>query len=191
MQTATLPVRYEIETTGTISGVKSMKQICSSVMSEGGYNQTAVESVARRTTALTSISTTFLPVVSIRLASDSLGAVIIPRTIRVLPTSNGDYEVALIKNGSLTSASYDTTTFPHVDFDVAATAISGGTIVKSEYATASPLSSSEANVEAGYNFDLQLGVTLGGTSDVYTLAVRTIASTGAAIGSVAFYDLTT
>jgi hypothetical protein len=73
---------------------------------------------------------------------------------------------------------------------VAATAISGGTIVKSEYATASPLSSSEANVEAGYNFDLQLGATIGGTSDVYTLAVRTIASTGAAIGSIAFYDLT-
>jgi hypothetical protein len=190
MQTATLPVRYEIETTGAISGVKSMKQICSSVMSEGGYNQTAPESVARRTAALTSISTTFLPLVSIRLASDSLGSVVIPSTIRVLPTSNGDYEVALIKNGSLTSASYDTTTFPHVDFDVSATAISGGTIVKSEYATASPLSASEANVEAGYNFDLQLGVTIGGTSDVYTLAVRTISSTGAAVGSLAFYDLT-
>lgn len=190
MQTAILPIRYEIEALDTLASAASMKQICSSVMSEGGYSQTAVESVARRTTALTSISTTFLPLVSIRLASDSLGAVVIPQQIRVLPTSSGDYEVALIKNGTLTGASYDTTTFPHVDFDVAATAISGGTIVKSEYATASRLSSSEASVETGYNFDLQLGTTIGGTSDVYTLCIRTISSTGAAVGSLAFYDLT-
>ena len=190
MQTATLPVRYEIETTGTISGTKSMKQICSSVMSEGGYSQVSAESIARRTAALASIGSTFLPLVSIRLASNALGAVVIPHQMRVLPTSSGNYEIALIKNGSLTSASYDTTTFPNVDFDVSATAISGGTIVQNNYVTATNQSGSEAQLELGYNFDLQLGVTLGGTSDVYTVAVRELGGSGDAIGSLAFYDLT-
>lgn len=190
MQTAILPIRYEIEALGTLTGSKAMKQICSSVMSEGGYNQTSAESVARRTTALASIGSTFLPLVSIRLASNALGAVVIPHQMRVLPTSSGDYEIALIKNGSLTSASYDTTTFPNVDFDVSATAISGGTIVQNGYVTTTNRLGSEVQLELGYNFDLQLGVTLGGTSDVYTVAVRRLSGSGDAIGSLAFYDLT-
>jgi len=190
MQTAILPVRYEIEALDTLSGSKFMKQICSSVMSEGGYEQVSAESVARRTTELSSISSTFLPLISIRLASDSLGAVVLPYQARVLPTSNGNYEVVLIKNGTLTGASYNTTAFPHVDFDVAATAISGGTIVQNNYVTATNQARSESSSEFGYNFDLQLGVTISGTSDVYTIAVRVLSGTGDAIGSLAFYDLT-
>jgi len=190
MQTAILPVRYEITTTGAIAGVKAMKQICSSVMSEGGYNQISAESVARRTTELGSIGATFLPLVSIRLASNALGAVVIPAQVKVLPTSAGDYEVALVKNATLTAASYDTTTFPHVDFDVAATAMSGGTIVQVSYTSATNQSSGSAVPDVGYNFDLQLGVTIGGTSDVYTVAVRELGGSGDAIGSLSFYDLT-
>jgi hypothetical protein len=190
MQTAILPVRYEIEALGTLSGDAVLKQICSSVMSEGGYNQLSAESVARRTSELTSISTTFLPVISIRLASDSLGAVVIPHRVQVFPTSNANYEVALIKNGSLTGANYNTSDFAHVDFDVSATAISGGTIVQNGYASSSALSRTESNSDLGYNFDLQLGVTLADVSDVYTVAVRTLSGTGAAFGSLSFYDLT-
>lgn len=37
MTTATLPVRYEIENTGATSGASTMKQICATVISEGGY----------------------------------------------------------------------------------------------------------------------------------------------------------
>lgn len=190
MQTAILPVRYEIEALGTLSGDAVLKQICSSVMSEGGYNQLSAESVARRTSELTSISTTFLPIVSIRLASDSLGAVVIPQQVQVFPTSNANYEVALIKNGSLTGANYNTSDFAHVDFDVSATAISGGTIVQNGYTASSNQSRSESSSDLGYNFDLQLGVTLADVSDVYTVAIRTLSGTGAAFGSLSFYDLT-
>ena len=38
--------------------------------------------------------------------------------------------------------------------------------------------------------DLQLGATIGGTSDIYTLAVRTLSGTHSAIGSLSFWDLT-
>lgn len=190
MQTATLPLRLEIENTGTTASSSTMKQICSTVLSEGGYEQTSIENVARRTTTLTGIGTTFVPLVSIRLASDSLGAVVLPKQVRVLPVANGEYEVALIRNATLTGASYDTTTFKSVDFDITATAMSGGDIVLNEYVTASNQSGAQAQNDLVYNFDMQLGATIAGTSDVYTVAVRILSGTGSAIGSLAFYDLT-
>lgn len=189
MQTATLPLRLEIENTGATASNSSMKQICSTVLSEGGYEQTSVERVARRSTTLTGIGTSFVPLVSIRLASDSLGAVILPKQVRVLPIANGEYEIALVRNATLTGASYDTTTFASVDFDVTATAMSGGDIVLNEYATASNQAGTQAQNDLLYNFDMQLGATIAGTSDVYTVAVRILSGTGSAIGSLAFYDL--
>lgn len=65
-QTATLPLRLEIENTAATASSSSMKQICSTVISEGGYEQTSIERVARRTTTLTGIGTSFVPLVSIR-----------------------------------------------------------------------------------------------------------------------------
>ena len=189
MQTATLPLRIEIENTAATASSSSMKQICSTVISEGGYEQTSIERVARRTTTLTGIGTSFVPLVSIRLASDSLGAVILPKQVRVLPIANGEYEIALVRNATLTGASYDTTTFASVDFDVTATAMSGGDIVLNEYATASNQAGSQVQNDLLYNFDMQLGATIAGTSDVYTVAVRILSGTGSAIGSLAFYDL--
>ena len=189
MQTATLPLRIEIENTAATASSSSMKQICSTVISEGGYEQTSIERVARRSTTLTGIGTSFVPLVSIRLASDSLGAVILPKQVRVLPIANGEYEIALVRNATLTGASYDTTTFASVDLDVTATAMSGGDIVLNEYATASNQAGVQAQNDLLYNFDMQLGATIAGTSDVYTVAVRILSGTGSAIGSLAFYDL--
>lgn len=190
MTTAILPVRYEITATNTLSAAQSMKQICSSVASEGGYQQATALSVARRTTALGSIGTTFVPLVSIQLASDSLGAVVLPQEMQVFPTTAGDYEIALVKNATLTGASYNTSDFPHVDYDVTATAMSGGTIVQQTYVGGDNKGNTTSATPTGYNFDLQLGVSLAGVSDVYTVAVRTLSGTGDAIGSLSFIDLT-
>jgi hypothetical protein len=190
MTTAILPIRYEITNTGATASVSSMKQICSTVISEGGYEKKVALSVARRTTTVTGISTSFVPLVSIRLASDRLDAVIIPDGYSVLPTTTGDYEVALIKNATLTAASYDTTTFPNVDFDIAATALTGGTIVESSFISQTNQSASPVQGGADYNFDLQLGRTIAGVSDVYTIAVRALSGSQTAIGNMSFWDLT-
>lgn len=192
MTTAILPVRYEIKANGALSSSATLKQICSTVISEAGYQQVVASHFARRTTTLSSIGTTFLPLVSIRLASDSLGAVVLPQAIQVYPTASQDYEVALFKNATLTSASWDTTTFNHVDYDVSATAVSGGTMVLQNFVGSTTLGRTVSITPAGYNWDLQLGSSLTGTSDVFTLAVRTLSSTptGTAIGVIDFIDLT-
>lgn len=192
MTTATLPIRYEITNTGTVASSSSMKQICSSMMSEGGYEAVSVEYAARRTSVLGTIGTTFLPLVSIKLNSSRLGAVVLPNRVAALPVTSQNYEVALVKNATLTGASYITGTFDNVDYDVSATGISGGTIVQSDYITSSAQGRGILTAPTGYNFDLQLGVSLGGVSDVYTIAIRTVsgATTGDAFAALTFYDLT-
>ena len=190
MQTAILPVRYEITATGTVAAAKTMKQICSTVISEGGYEQKTNLTWARRTTDKTGIGTSFVPLVSIRLKSTNLGAVVIPNGFTFMPTSASDFfEVALIKNPTLTGDSFASLS-TNVEFDTAATALSGGDIVRSDYASSGVLSSNPIADPSDYNFDSQLGVTIAGVSDIYTLAVRLITGTGDGIGSLSFYDLT-
>lgn len=192
MTTAILPLRYEITNTGTTASASTMKQICSTVISEGGYEAVTADQTARRTSILSTIGTTFLPLVSIRLNSSRLGAVVLPNRVGILPTTNQNYEVALIKNATLTGASYVTGSFNNVDYDVTATALTGGTIVQTDYVTSSAQGRASLSAPTGYNFDLQLGVTLAGVSDVYTVAIRTVsgATSGDAFGFLSFYDLT-
>jgi hypothetical protein len=197
MTTAILPVRYEITTT-TSAVAATLTQICCSVVSEGGFEQTSIDHVARRTTIFTTINTaaTFYPIVSIRLASGRTGAVVLPNRLQFLPTTSQNYEVALLKNPTLTGATWAATvpSDSNVEYDVAATAISNvGTIVQTDYVTSSGSGGvTQTRLPNDYNWDLQLGATIAGVSDIYTLAVRTVsgATTGDGLGSISFYDLT-
>jgi hypothetical protein len=189
MTTAILPVRYEIESVSTTTGA-TMKQICSTVISEGGYEQKSALTWARRTTTLTGVTTSFVPLVSIQLKSTALGAVVLPSVFRAIPIgSTLDYEIALIKNPTLTGASF-TSNSTNVNYDVTATALTGGTIVDLVYVAGSNQGSGAATGDVEYNFDQQLGVSLTNVSDIYTLAARTISGTDDIIGSLSYYDLT-
>jgi len=193
MTTAILPVRYEITNTAATASSSSMKQICSSVVSEGGYEQTSIEHVATMTSATAGsyITTTYKPLVSIRLASTALGAVVIPYNVNFLPTTTDNYQIGLFKNGTLTGASYSAVASDaNVEFDIAATAITGGTLVYSEFLTSRSGRSALSGANASFNLDLQLGASLAGASDVYSLCVRTLTGTGGGIGLLTFYDLT-
>lgn len=191
MTTAILPIRYEITATGTVASGSTLKQICSTVISEGGYQEKAIKQVARMTTD-TSVGTSFEPLVTIRLASDRLDSVILPAGIPVLPsgTNPDNYEIAIIKNATLTGASYNTTDFANFDYDVTASALTGGTIVHVEYISGTNQSASGIGTTFDYNFALQLGRTIAGTSDTLTLAARVFAGNNDIIGSFEVYDLT-
>lgn len=189
MQTAILPIRYEIENTGATASSSTLTQICSSVISEGGYDQKSVLRWVRMTSA-TTVSTDFEPLVSIRLKSTTLGAVIIPSIFNAIPIgSTLDYEVALIKNATLTTPSW-TSFSPTVESDTASLTMTGGEIVQSTYVSGSNQGSGLASGDLEYNFALQLGSSLSGVSDIFTLAARTISGTDDIIGALSFYDLT-
>lgn len=192
MTTAILPVRYEVTNTGATASSSTFKQICSSVISEGGYEKKVALDVARMTTANAAIGSAFVPLVSIRLASGRTGAVVIPDGYSVLPTaaSATTFEVVLVKNPTLTGASWVSTSSSNVEADLSATSFTGGTIVQQQFILSSTQSSGITSGGGDYNWDLQLGATLGGVSDIYTLAVRALSGTQTAIGSLSFWDLT-
>lgn len=195
MTTATLPMRYEITSTTGIAAY--LKQICCTVISEGGYEQSSIDHTARRTTIFTNIDTAanFYPIVSIRLASTALGAVVLPNRIQFQPTTLQNYEIALIKNPTLTGASWTATpSDSNVEYDVSATAISTlGTICQTGYiANTGGGGQTSTLAPTGYNWDQQIGASLAGVSDIYTLGVRTVsgATKGDGVGAISFYDLT-
>lgn len=194
MTTATLPIRYEITNTSATASSSTLKQICSSIVSEGGFEELQALNVVRRTSVLGTIGTTFLPLLSVRLNSSYLNAVVLPNVYNVLPTTNQNYEVCLVKNSTLTGASWVTGTYAHVDYDVSATAMTTteSTIVQSDFVTSSSQGRATLLAPTGYNFDLQIGASLANVSDTYTLGIRTVsgATTGDAVASFSFYDLT-
>ena len=205
MQTAILPLRYEIINTGTTASTSTLQMICSTVISEGGYEQVSQPYVARNSGTGTSIASntglTFTPIVSIRVNSSYYGAIVIPSSISVLPSGNNfNAEVAFIKNATLTGASWTTGALANgqVDTDVAATSCTAtaDNIVQSDFIASSTQGKIGFTAPFGYNFDLQIGfaASLSGngfaSSDTYTIAMRGIGSSGTGFGSLAFYNLT-
>ena len=192
--TASLPVRYEIFNTGVTTSPSTMKQVCVSIQSNGGYEHKKAFDVVRNTTAVTVSTTSFVPLLSIRLTPGREDAIIIPSEYNVLPDSNtaSTFEVALIKNATLTGASFisTSTSSPNAQVDFSATALIGGTIVKNDYLTSANKATAPLNVFTEYNWDLQLGRTQAKVSDIYTLAIRAVSGSGTALGSLSFYDLT-
>ncbi len=78
--TASLPLRYEITNLDTTASSSTLKQVCSTVLSEGGYElrgaQSAIGTPVASPRDLTVISTEY-PVISIRLKSTRLDAIVI------------------------------------------------------------------------------------------------------------------
>lgn len=190
MTTAILPLRYEIENTGATASSSALKQICSSVVSEGGYDQKSSQIWARRTSALTGVGTSFVPVVSVRLKATRTGAIVLPAAYSFLPTSSNDlFEVAVIKNATLSGASF-TSLSANLEFDTSASSMSGGDIVFLDFLASTNQSRAPINVDVSYNFALQLGTSLSGTRDIYTLAMRLTTGTGNGLGAISFFDIT-
>jgi hypothetical protein len=194
MTTAILPVRYEITSTSAVAA--TLTQICSSVISEGGYEATSVEHSASMTnlTASSYLTTSYKPLISIRLASGRTGAVVLPTTLNFLPSTADNFQIALVKNATLSSPSWSAVTSDsNVEQDISSTSYTGGTLVYAEFATGKT-GRSILSVGAGYNWDMQLGASIAGVSDILTLVARTVttggATTGGGIGAISFYDLT-
>lgn len=134
MTTAILPVRYEISGT---SG--SMKQVCTSVISEGGYDQRLpLYTQIRGTTSVSTLNLanagTVYPVMSIRLVSGRFDSLVMLKFIDMVTTTNDIVTWYVYLNSTLTDALWvPHTNSTNVEVDVSATAISGGTVIFSGY----------------------------------------------------------
>lgn len=191
MTTASLPVRYEIESLESISSPASMKQICVSVNSNGGFERRTESWSAIRSTSV-SVGTDFYPIVAIRMASGRTDSVILPANINLLPVSQDNFEWALIKNpATITGGSWVTHSTNNIEYNISATAMTGGTIVRAGFFAGSNQSTTTADVAGLNDFDLQLGRTNADTpvSDVLVLGTRHLTGSGSVVGSLGWFDL--
>lgn len=187
MTTPNLPVRYEITNTGATSGNSTMQQICSSVISEGGYQARAVEHIVG-TAALTgqTVGTTYVNLATIRMRQS--GAIVVPSGADILNISNVDFEWALFKNVTPDTAFTWSNATDNVQYSLEAkTFTSNGTRIAGGYmgGKTAPF----ALGDGGLSWDNQLGETIGGVSDTLTLAIRAGSSSKAAAGLIKWYEL--
>jgi hypothetical protein len=178
MTTATLPIRMEIRNLSATSSTYTLKHVCSTVISEGGYELngranaigTPVQSPKDMPTA-----GTYVPIVSIRLKSTTLDGVAIPKNISLLGIGNNTRIGYRLFNGaslSLTGASWQSAgTNSIVEYDLSATAITGGNILYQGYEGVTAQTRQSVTLPDGlFKFQLQRnGLT--STPLIFTLAV--------------------
>lgn len=108
--TASLPLRYEMTNTAATASASTLKQVCSTVISEGGYElrglQQSVGTAVNAPRALT-IAATSYPVISIRLKTTRLDGIAILTALSILGiTNNANYQWQVIANGTTTGGTW-------------------------------------------------------------------------------------
>ena len=184
--TASLPLRYEITNKAATAGSATMKQICSSVISEGGYElrglQQAVGTAITAPKTLT-LAGTYYPIVSIRLKAspNRLDAIVIVTALSMMPVSTGNFSWRVIASGTTGGggAWQDAGIDSAVEYKLDGTSITGGRILAEGYLTANSTygNSSITNIlkEALFKFQLERN---GLTKTPYEITLALAASTG-------------
>jgi len=176
--TASLPLRIEIKQQTELgdSTTATLKQVGSSVMSEGGYQlrglQQAVGTVITSPYELTTAGT-FYPVVSIRLKSTRLDAAAILTALSILGTGNGIfYNWQVAAGGTVTTSWTSAGTNSSVEYSISGTAYTLGTgrILASGFMASNNQSSAATNIlkEALFKFQLERN-TFTGVAEPITL----------------------
>ena len=149
--TASLPLRYEIFNTAGTSGASTLKQVCSTVISEGGYELAGLQQSAGTliTAARTfAVASTYYPIVSIRLKSTRLDAVVIVTAISLLGIGNGkNYQWRIVASATTTGGLWvDAGVNSGVQYNLTGTSASGGRILASGFVNSSNQGSSSINI---------------------------------------------
>jgi hypothetical protein len=162
MTTATLPIRYEIKNTGTTASNSTLKQICSSVISEGGYElrgrQQAINIPITAPRTLTTAGT-YYPIISVRLKADRLDAVVILTALSIMGVGNGKNFHWEVKSGLTTSGGswLSAGTDSAVEYNITGTSQTGGRVLASGFINSSNQGSPTVDIlkEALFKFQLE------------------------------------
>jgi len=168
MTTASLNPRYEITNTGATTGNSTMKQICSTVISEGGYTPSTKIGYVNNGTSTTRVSAanTVTSLCSIRLNPAYPDAVVVPAQIDLLLIDVRYGQFQLIENATFT------TSWSNVAGSVVQSAIHSNTITDGTVVYAGLTSSRDAvEISEDVKKRIQLWRDASGTPSTLTLAV--------------------
>ena len=162
--TASLPLRYEIKNTGVTANSSTMKQICSSVISEGGYELSGLQqAVGTPVTAPVDLPTAgvYYPIVSLRLKTspNRLDAIVILSALSLLGITNNAFYNWQVRASATTSGGTWVSAGDNsaVEYNITATGITGGRILASGFAGATNQSAAPIDIlkEALFKFQLE------------------------------------
>ena len=192
--TASLPLRYEVFNTAGTSGTSTLKQICSTVISEGGYElrgaqlSAGTSITAPRTFA---VAGTYYPIVAIRLKSTRLDAIVIATAISLIGLGNGkNYQWRVVNGGVTTTGGTWLTAAADssVEYNITATSATGGRVLASGFVNSSNQGSPSINILKEALFANQLERN-GLTGTPYEIVIeRAIDTTGGTLGAYASID---
>ena len=148
--TASLPIRYEIFNTAGTSSSSVLKQVCSTVISEGGYElrglQQAVGTPITSPRALATAGTLY-PMVSIRLKSTRLDGIVVATAISIIGNTSANYNWQVVAAGTTTGGSWVSAgANSSVEYNLTGTSFAGGRIIASGYFTATSSTSVSVDI---------------------------------------------
>ena len=199
--TASLPLRYEIKNIGTPSPATSstLKQVCSTVISDGGYqlsgSQQAIGTPVATPKTLTTAST-YYPVVSLRLKAspDRLDAIVILTAASILPlpsSGSPNHNWRIVATGTTTggtwvSAGVDSA----VEYNITGTSFSGGRILASGFLGTSNQSTAGVDIlkEALFKSQLERNGLTGAPFEL-TLVVGASANNASVLASLDWEEI--
>ena len=139
MTTACLPVRAEIENYNSMANTSTLKIICTTVISEGGFEPRGrAKTCGHEPDTATTMTTagTYYPIAAIRLKSNRADGVVLPKNVTLLGlTGNGSrlrYKIitgATVSGGTWVDAGSDSS----VQYNISGTGLSGGNELYSGY----------------------------------------------------------
>jgi hypothetical protein len=183
MTSATLPLRYELISTGPAA---TMRAICSTVMSEGGHsNRSFTRAIGTALTGKDLSNTVYRPLVCLRMKSTALDSIVVPTAFDVYGLQQAAFAYRIILNPTLTGASWTSAdTDSTVEYDLSATALSGGKVITQGIFLGSNKGGSAQVTSNEIDFSQQLGRTIAGVSDIWCLAAIATTSNDDAVGIV-------
>jgi hypothetical protein len=157
MTTACLPIRYELSSSGP-SG--TLTQICSTVISEGGYSLTGLPRGIGHSLGspvrLSNTSSIFTPLISIRLKSSNLDAIVLPTNYSIAAVASSVYKYRVYKKAITSGGSWvNAGSNGSVEYNLSPTALVSGDVVEEAFIISSN-QSSQAPSQVSFAFEEQL-----------------------------------
>jgi hypothetical protein len=159
--TASLPLRYEITNTGATTNPSTLKQVCSSVISEGGYELRGAQQAVGTpiaTPILFAAAATFYPMVGLKLTATKLDAIVILTAISILGLGNGkNYAWRIVQGGTVTGGAWiPAGADSAVEYNLTGTSTAGGRVLAQGYINSSNQASPSVDILKQALFTTQL-----------------------------------
>ena len=191
--TASLPLRYEITNTGVTASPSTLKQVCSSAISEGGYELRGAQQ-AVGTSILTprtfAVAGTFYPIIGIRLKTTTLDAVVILTAVSLLGLGNGkNYAWRVLNGTAITGGAWNPASADSsVEYNLTGTSTAGGRVIAQGYINSSNQGSPSMDIlkEALFASQLERNTFTGTAFEI--VIEMAIDATGGTLGAYASVD---